>query len=169
MAQRKGTRHGASTGGNAVADSAQKIWLAGLGAFERAKAEGPRMFDTLVEQGKTLGGKARVAADDALKAMRDGRFDKLQRQVSELTDDVRGLIRGQAGAGSAAKRAGSAKRGATAKRRTATKSASTGGRTGAKRRAAATAGAVKRKAGNAATKARRSVAQRTRKARSTRR
>jgi poly(hydroxyalkanoate) granule-associated protein len=71
-----------------VRDSAQKIWLAGLGAFERAKSEGPRMFDTLVEQGKELRGRAADAADQALRAVREqageaqGRWDKLE-QVFE--------------------------------------------------------------------------------------
>ena len=83
---------GSSGGGNetarAINDSAQKIWLAGLGAFERARAEGPRMFDTLVEQGKSLGGQAREAADQALRTLKEqasgagGRFDKLE-QVFE--------------------------------------------------------------------------------------
>jgi poly(hydroxyalkanoate) granule-associated protein len=69
-------------------DSAQKIWLAGLGAFERAKSEGPKMFDTLVEQGKGLRARAAEAADQALKAVREqageaqGRWDKLE-QVFE--------------------------------------------------------------------------------------
>jgi poly(hydroxyalkanoate) granule-associated protein len=67
-----------------VRDSAQKIWLAGLGAFERAKSEGPKMFDTLVEQGKGLRDRAAEAADQALKAVREqagdaqGRWDKLE-------------------------------------------------------------------------------------------
>ena len=83
---------GSSGGGNetarAINDSAQKIWLAGLGAFERARAEGPRMFDTLVEQGKSIGGQAREAADQALRTLKEqasgagGRFDKLE-QVFE--------------------------------------------------------------------------------------
>ena len=65
-------------------DSAQKIWLAGLGAFERAKSEGPKVFDTLVEQGKGLRDRAAEAADQALKAVREqagdaqGRWDKLE-------------------------------------------------------------------------------------------
>jgi poly(hydroxyalkanoate) granule-associated protein len=73
----------------AIADSAQRIWLAGLGAFERARAEGPRMFDTLVEQGKSLGGQARDAADQALRNLREGattaggRFDKLEQVFEE--------------------------------------------------------------------------------------
>ena len=74
MATRKRTHASARAStaqdtGNSIADSAQKIWLAGLGAFERARAEGPKMFDLLVEQGLALGGKARVAADDALRGV----------------------------------------------------------------------------------------------------
>ena len=69
-------------------DSAQKIWLAGLGAYERAKSEGPRMFDSLVAQGNGLRERAAEAADQALKAVREqageaqGRWDKLE-QVFE--------------------------------------------------------------------------------------
>jgi poly(hydroxyalkanoate) granule-associated protein len=72
----------------AMRDSAQKIWLAGLGAFERAKSEGPRMFETLVEQGQGLRARATEAADQALKTVREqageaqGRWDKLE-QVFE--------------------------------------------------------------------------------------
>jgi poly(hydroxyalkanoate) granule-associated protein len=89
---RRTTARTASDAGNetakAVTDSAQKIWLAGLGAYERARAEGPRMFDSLVDQGKSLGGQARDAADQALRTLREtatsagGRFDKLE-QVFE--------------------------------------------------------------------------------------
>jgi poly(hydroxyalkanoate) granule-associated protein len=73
----------------AAADSAQTIWLAGLGAFERARSEGPKMFETLVEQGKSIGGRAREAADQALRNLRDGaadasgRFDKLEQVFEE--------------------------------------------------------------------------------------
>jgi len=79
---------GDSETAKAVTDSAQKIWLAGLGAFERAKAEGPKMFEVLVEQGKGFAERARGAADQALQSVREGasgaggRFDKLE-QVFE--------------------------------------------------------------------------------------
>jgi poly(hydroxyalkanoate) granule-associated protein len=72
----------------AMRDSAQKIWLAGLGAYERAKSEGPKMFETLVEQGQGLRARATEAADQALKTVREqagdaqGRWDKLE-QVFE--------------------------------------------------------------------------------------
>jgi len=84
-------RAGGSAGdqfGESLRDSAQKIWLAGLGAFERAKSEGPRMFEALVEQGKGLRGRASDAADQALKTVREqageaqGKWDKLE-QVFE--------------------------------------------------------------------------------------
>jgi len=93
--------------GRAMADSAQKIWLAGLGAFERAKAEGPKMFETLVEQGRELSERARGAADQALKAVRDrasgagGRFDKLEQVFEERVSKSLGrlgvLTRGEVG------------------------------------------------------------------------
>src|SRR5947208_1229905 len=56
-------RDDSSGNDSGVRDSAQKIWLAGLGAFERAKTEGPRMFETLVEQGRNMGARAVGAAD----------------------------------------------------------------------------------------------------------
>ena len=83
------TPQGAAEGlGEAVVDSAQKIWLAGLGAFARARSEGDSVFNTLVEQGKGLRERARGAADEALKTVRTqadatlGQFDKLE-QVFE--------------------------------------------------------------------------------------
>jgi len=91
MATKK-SKYSGFTGDNdaakAVSESAQKIWLAGLGAFERAKADGPKMFEVLVEQGKTFAERARGAADQALQSVREsasgagGRFDKLE-QVFE--------------------------------------------------------------------------------------
>jgi poly(hydroxyalkanoate) granule-associated protein len=53
----------------AVLESSRQIWLAGLGAFSRAQAEGTKVFETLVKQGETLEMKTkRVAADTAALA-----------------------------------------------------------------------------------------------------
>jgi poly(hydroxyalkanoate) granule-associated protein len=92
MARKSKTRTHSSAGSGdpsqAVRESAQKIWLAGLGAFERAKAEGPKMFEMLVKQGRELSGRAREAADQALRNVREqasdagGKWDKLE-QVFE--------------------------------------------------------------------------------------
>jgi poly(hydroxyalkanoate) granule-associated protein len=125
----------------AIRDSAQKIWLAGLGAFERAKTDGPRMFETLVEQGRNMGARAVGAADEALKNIRQANYggmklDKLEqvfeervskslqrlgvltsREVEALSRQVEELnetVRNMAGRSGGAKRAA----GATRKRKT---------------------------------------------------
>jgi poly(hydroxyalkanoate) granule-associated protein len=76
----------------AVTQSAQKIWLAGLGAFARARTEGDKLFDLLVEQGKVIRTRSGKAADQAMKSVRSqadatistaqGKWDKLE-QVFE--------------------------------------------------------------------------------------
>jgi poly(hydroxyalkanoate) granule-associated protein len=75
-----------------VMDSAQKIWLAGLGAFARAHDEGGKVFDTLVEQGKEIEKKTRQVAGKAVENAKAqasetmgkavGKWDKLE-QVFE--------------------------------------------------------------------------------------
>ena len=79
--------------GQSVAESAQKIWLAGLGAFSRARSEGDNLFNALVEQGKGLRSRARDTADEALESVRTqadatfhqahGQWDKLEQVFEE--------------------------------------------------------------------------------------
>ena len=96
MARKTKTRTGNTPGdsGDALRDTAQKIWLAGLGAFERARSEGPRMFETLVEQGRNMGARAVGAADGALKAVREGRYSgaDLQKLERLLEQGVSGSL-----------------------------------------------------------------------------
>jgi len=54
----------------AVLDSSRQIWLAGLGAFARAQAEGMKVFETLVKQGEVLENKTKRAASDTAAAAR---------------------------------------------------------------------------------------------------
>ena len=49
-----------------VKDSAQQIWLAGMGAFSRAQAEGTKVFETLVKEGATLQKKTSSAAEEKI-------------------------------------------------------------------------------------------------------
>lgn len=44
-------------------DSAQQIWLAGLGALARAQQEGGKVFDALVHEGTELQRKTQAAAE----------------------------------------------------------------------------------------------------------
>lgn len=53
-----------------VMDSAQKIWLAGLGAFSKAQEEGGKVFETLVQQGQALEQKTRAMAGKAAETAR---------------------------------------------------------------------------------------------------
>jgi poly(hydroxyalkanoate) granule-associated protein len=47
----------------AIKDSAQQIWLAGLGAFAKAQDEGSKMFETLVKEGGTIQRRTKKMAE----------------------------------------------------------------------------------------------------------
>lgn len=47
-------------------DSAQQIWLAGLGAFSKVQAEGGKVFDTLVNDGLALQRKSQALAEERI-------------------------------------------------------------------------------------------------------
>ncbi len=49
-----------------VKDSAQQIWLAGLGAFAKAQGEGGKVFDTLMKEGASLQRKTQAVAEEKL-------------------------------------------------------------------------------------------------------
>lgn len=79
-----------------VRESSRQIWLAGLGAFSRAQAEGAKVFESLVKQGEALESRTKKAAFDTaaaatgvakarakeMGAMAGGTWDKLE-QVFE--------------------------------------------------------------------------------------
>ncbi len=52
-----------------VRDSAQQIWLAGLGAFAKAQAEGSKVFDALVKEGKIINNRTRKVAESKVSEM----------------------------------------------------------------------------------------------------
>ena len=52
-----------------IKDSAQHIWLAGLGAFAKAQGEGSKVFDTLMKEGATLHRKTSTVAEERLGDM----------------------------------------------------------------------------------------------------
>jgi poly(hydroxyalkanoate) granule-associated protein len=51
---------------NTIKDSAQQIWLAGLGAFSKAQGEGTKVFETLMKEGQSLHRKTQAAASEKL-------------------------------------------------------------------------------------------------------
>ena len=54
-----------------LGESAQQVWLAGVGAFGRAQAEGTKLFETLVKEGLSLEQTTRKVAGGKAQAMRD--------------------------------------------------------------------------------------------------
>jgi poly(hydroxyalkanoate) granule-associated protein len=68
-----------------IRESAQQIWLAGLGAFAKAQEEGNKVFDALVREGESIQSKTRKVAEDKVTEMAakaTGTWDKLE-QVFE--------------------------------------------------------------------------------------
>ncbi len=59
------------TASRSIMDSAQQIWLAGMGAFSRAQQEGTKLFDALIKEGLTLEQKTRKIAGGRVDAVRD--------------------------------------------------------------------------------------------------
>jgi poly(hydroxyalkanoate) granule-associated protein len=54
-----------------LSESAQQIWLAGVGAFGRAQAEGTKLFEGLVKEGLSLEQTARKFAGNRADVVRD--------------------------------------------------------------------------------------------------
>jgi poly(hydroxyalkanoate) granule-associated protein len=69
-----------------VKDSAQQIWLAGMGAFSKAQAEGGKVFETLMKEGQALQKKTQGMAEERIGAV-----------TSKMTA-VAGDVSGKAGA-----------------------------------------------------------------------
>ena len=68
-----------------VKESAQQIWLAGLGAFAKAQEEGGKVFEALVKEGENIQFKTRKMTDDRISQVAGkaaGTWDRLE-QVFE--------------------------------------------------------------------------------------
>jgi len=69
-----------------IRESANQIWLAGLGAFSKAQQEGAKMFDALVAEGEKAQERTKVAADERLTELKEkasGTWDKLEKVFEE--------------------------------------------------------------------------------------
>ena len=64
---------------DAVKESAQQIWLAGLGAFSKAQAEGGKVFEALVKEGVNMQRKTQTVAEEKLT-------EAAQRMTSAATE-----------------------------------------------------------------------------------
>ena len=77
--------------GKTVMDSAQQIWLAGLGAFAKAQAEGGKLFDSLVKEGTALDAKTRKftqAKVDEARGNVESTFGQVRERSQETWDKL---------------------------------------------------------------------------------
>jgi poly(hydroxyalkanoate) granule-associated protein len=63
-----------------VKESAQQIWLAGMGAFSKAQEEGTKVFETLVKEGLNLQKKTQGLAED--------KISEVTGRMSAMADNV---------------------------------------------------------------------------------
>ena len=66
---------------SAVRESAEQIWLAGLGAFAKAQQEGTKVFEALVREGDVLQQRTRAVTEQRLEEVAD-RFTEAATQLS---------------------------------------------------------------------------------------
>lgn len=71
----------------AIKDSAQQIWLAGLGAFSKAQEEGGKVFDTLVKEGLSIQRKTQSVAEE--------RINEATSRMSDMANGISSKAVGQ--------------------------------------------------------------------------
>lgn len=71
----------------AIKDSAQQIWLAGLGAFSKAQEEGGKAFETLVKEGLSIQRKTQSVAEE--------RISEASNRMSSMATEISSKATGQ--------------------------------------------------------------------------
>ena len=77
--------------GKSITESAQQIWLAGMGAFNRAQAEGGKLFESLVRDGLSLEQTARKFTGTRADFVRDaveGKVGQARERASDTWDKL---------------------------------------------------------------------------------
>jgi len=76
-----------SVSGKGIMESAQQIWLAGLGAFAKAQEQGGHLFENLLKEGSSLEQKTRKLATGRVDDVRDA-VESGVTQVRERTQET---------------------------------------------------------------------------------
>lgn len=69
-----------------LVESAQQIWMAGVGAFTRAQGEGSKLFEALVKEGMSIEQTTRKLATGKVDAVRDAVEDRVGVVRERATD-----------------------------------------------------------------------------------
>ena len=94
----KDATHAARAASESVMDSAHQIWLAGLGAFAKAQAEGGKWFDALVSEGAALDAKTRQHAETSARELRgnvESTVDTMRQQTLQTWDKLEKVFEGR--------------------------------------------------------------------------
>ena len=78
-----------------VKDSAQQIWLAGLGAFARAQEEGSKVFEALVKEGVSIQRKTQAATEEKIseaKSKMAGLASDIQAKAGNRWDKLENIF-----------------------------------------------------------------------------
>ena len=78
-----------------VKDSAQQIWLAGMGAFSKAQAEGGKVFEALVKEGVNLQRKTQTVAEEKLSEVTSkmtGMASEVQAKAGQQWDKLESIF-----------------------------------------------------------------------------
>lgn len=81
----------ATLSAKSISESAQQIWLAGMGAFNRAQSEGSKLFETLVRDGLSLEQTARKFAGSRAGVVRDameGQVGQARERAADTWDKL---------------------------------------------------------------------------------
>ncbi|MEI2454984.1 phasin family protein [Lysobacter firmicutimachus] len=85
-ADKPGAQEQAERLSKTLSESAQQIWLAGVGAFGRAQAEGTKLFEGLVKEGLNLEQTARKFTGGQAGALRDAVESKVGQARERASD-----------------------------------------------------------------------------------
>jgi len=85
------TKQKAQERAEVVRETAQNIWLAGLGALSLAEDEGQKAFHALVKRGTSLDTKNRKALSAMVKDV-EARVEIVKEQVTDATEGTRSRI-----------------------------------------------------------------------------
>ncbi len=72
-----------------IKESAQQIWLAGLGSFSKAQGEGGKVFETLVKEGLSMQRKTQAVAEE--------KISEATNKMTGMANDIASKATGQWG------------------------------------------------------------------------
>jgi poly(hydroxyalkanoate) granule-associated protein len=78
-----------------VKESAQQIWLAGMGAFSKAQAEGGKVFEALVKEGVNLQRKTQSVAEEKISEVTSkmtGMASEVQSKAGQQWDKLESIF-----------------------------------------------------------------------------